>query len=87
MPRTRTSEAAQALIGSVVRRARDERHLTQRELAAALEVHPSYVANLERGRVNLTIGQLANIAETLNMGLELNLPPLPEGPIRIAAGR
>jgi transcriptional regulator with XRE-family HTH domain len=84
MPRTRTSKTAQAILGSIVREARSDRKLTQSELAARLDVNPTYITNIEAGRVNVTIGQLATIAEALNAGLELRLPLLPEEPVRIS---
>lgn len=76
MPRTATSDVASALAGRAVREARTEVGLTQADLARRLDVNASYITNLEAGRVNVTIGQLAGIAEALGTGLEISLPVL-----------
>jgi transcriptional regulator with XRE-family HTH domain len=47
-------------------------------------VNPSYVTNLEAGRVNATVGQLAHIAEALGAGLDVNFPLLASEPVRLA---
>jgi hypothetical protein len=39
---------------------------------------------VEAGRVNLTVGQLANIASALGTGLDVRLPVLSSEPVRIS---
>jgi HTH-type transcriptional regulator/antitoxin HipB len=83
MPRTATSDVAAKAVGQAIRAARQEVGLTQAGLASRLDVNPSYVTNLEAGRVNMTIGQLAHIAEALGAGLEVEFPVLAKEPIRM----
>lgn len=73
MPRTHASAIAAKVIGQEIRRARSENHLSQAELARRLDVSPSYVSNLEAGRLNVTVGQLANVASAMKLALDVNL--------------
>lgn len=83
MPRTHASEVATKVLGTEVRRARVEAGLNQVELAARLGVSRSYVSNLEAGRVNVTVGQLANIAGALKVGLEIRLQAVARQKVRL----
>lgn len=83
MPRTASSDLASRLVGEAVRRARIEAGLTQAELAKRIEASASYITNVEAGRANLTVGQLAHIADALGAGREIALPLLGKEPIRI----
>jgi transcriptional regulator with XRE-family HTH domain len=74
MPRTHTSETTSARVGLEVRRARLDEGLTQAELARRMGVKPPYVASLEAGTRNLTLGQLANVADALQRGLDITFP-------------
>jgi transcriptional regulator with XRE-family HTH domain len=74
MPRTQTSELAARLVGDEIRRARKAAGLTQLELAKRLELTIPYISNVEAGRVNLTVGQLARFADALGSDLRLSLP-------------
>lgn len=76
MPRTAASDLASRLIGREIRRARVEAGLTQAVVAERLGTSAPYVANLEAGRLNLTLGQLARVAEALGADLEIALPRL-----------
>lgn len=67
MPRTSASPAASKSFGATVRAARKERGLTQAALAQRMGVSAVYITNLEGGRVNPTIGQIAAIAAALQM--------------------
>jgi transcriptional regulator with XRE-family HTH domain len=86
MPRTATSEVATKLVGRSLRGARTEVGITQAELAARMNVNASYVTNIESGRVNLTAGELANIAQALGTGSDFQLPVLDREPIRLTPG-
>jgi len=46
------------------------------ELAKRLDLTIPYVSNVEAGRVNLTVGQLARFADALGSDLQLHLPPI-----------
>ena len=92
MPRTATSELAGRIVGQAVRTARLEASLRQTELAARLGVSPTYIANVEAGRTNLTIGQLASIARAMETEMRVRLLPVhvepepiipPPGPRRL----
>jgi transcriptional regulator with XRE-family HTH domain len=87
MPRTHASEFAAKVLGTEVRRARVQAGLNQVELAARLGVSRSYVSNLEAGRVNVTVGQLANIADALKVGLEIRLPEVARERVRLRPRR
>lgn len=50
--------------------------MTQAGVAERLGTSPSYVTNVEAGRLNLTLGQLARIAEALGTDFEVTLPAL-----------
>jgi transcriptional regulator with XRE-family HTH domain len=82
MPRTATSAVAAKVVGRNIRAARTQAGLTQAQVAARMAVNPSYVANLEAGRVNATVGQLAHVAEALGAGLDIGFPQLDTERIR-----
>lgn len=73
MPRTVASEITASLVGQEVRRARKVAGLTQAEVAERLATSPTYVTNVEAGRLNLTLGQLTRIAAALGATLNLEL--------------
>ncbi len=74
MPRTATSIDMSRRTGAEIRRTRKQLGVTQAELAGRLGVTPAYITNVEAGRANLTIGQLANIAAALGAALDITLP-------------
>ncbi len=74
MPRTTSSGAFSKAVGQEVRSARTKLGLTQAQVAGKLGVSPAYITNVEAGRLNLTIGQLAHIAAAMQVGLEVRLP-------------
>jgi transcriptional regulator with XRE-family HTH domain len=73
MPRTTRSDPTAKLVGQAIRQARHDASLTQAQLAQRLETTTPYVTNVEAGRTNLTVGQLASIADALNAILDVNL--------------
>lgn len=60
------------VVGEEIRRSRLAAGLSQAEVARRLDVSGPYVANVEAGRANLTIGQMANIAAAMGAGLEIH---------------
>jgi transcriptional regulator with XRE-family HTH domain len=93
MPRTAASQVTAQLVGAEIRRSRRELGLSQAELARRLDVSPPYVAKVEAGRANLTIGQLGNFAAALGTALDVRLQRverevvhLPETPSLSATG-
>ncbi len=81
MPRTSTSEVYSTLVGHEIRQSRLAAALTQAELARRLNVSPSYISNVEAGRANLTVGQLALIANGLGAALNISLPIIEREPL------
>jgi transcriptional regulator with XRE-family HTH domain len=69
-------DVTSARVGLEVRRARLEEGLSQAELARRMGVKPPYVAGLEAGTRNVTLGQLANVADALHRGLNITFPPV-----------
>jgi transcriptional regulator with XRE-family HTH domain len=72
VPRTAVSEVHAKVLG---RKLSDTRHalgLTQAVLAERLGVSASYISAVEAGRRNLTLGQLANIANAMRLGIDVS---------------
>lgn len=84
MPRTVSSDVTAAIIGHEVRRARKAAGMTQAGVAERLAVSPSYVTNVEAGRLNLTLGQLTRIAAALGASVEVRLPLVAIEPADVA---
>jgi transcriptional regulator with XRE-family HTH domain len=74
MPRTATSDLMAQIAGREIRRTRTAVGLTQAEVAERLEASPSYITNVEAGRVNLTLGQLSRIAAAMGADVDISLP-------------
>ena len=68
MPRRRDQELLQQ-VGRRVGQARRDRGWTQEALAEAVGIEPVTLSRLETGDRALSLTMLANIAETLGMGL------------------
>ena len=65
MPKTNTKKNDQEKIGVFIKDLREERGLTQAELANALGSSQSAIARMEKGEQNLTVAQLAKVSELL----------------------
>jgi DNA-binding XRE family transcriptional regulator len=57
--------------------------LTQAEVAERLGVSPSYLSAVEAGRRNLTLGQLANIANAMRLGIDISFIRPDGTPVRV----
>src|SRR5262249_20162121 len=86
MPRTARSDPTAKMVGEAIRRARREAGLTQAQLAGRLETTAPYVTNVEAGRANLTVGQLASIAAALNAVVDVNLRIVESAPLVVRRG-
>src|SRR3954470_7971854 len=60
----------QAEVGARVARLRDERGVSQRRLAAELELDPSALSRVESGERGLAVGELVAIAEFLGVPID-----------------
>jgi transcriptional regulator with XRE-family HTH domain len=76
MPRTNSSSLTSVVVGEEIRRARLRHGLTQAQLGTRLGAAATYVAAIERGRENLTLGSLARIADALGTALRVSFPAL-----------
>jgi transcriptional regulator with XRE-family HTH domain len=77
VPRTRRSAVHAQLVGQRMRSAREEVGITQLQLADRMGVSQPVIAALESGRGNPTVGQLAAVADALQVGLDVDFPLLP----------
>lgn len=57
----------QPALGRAIRSAREERGLSQESLAAAADLHPTWISHLESGRKNPTWATVGRIAGALGM--------------------
>jgi len=57
-------------IGTQIRKARIAQGMTLRELARRINVSPSFVSQLERNKVNASVGTLYNLVNALGMSLD-----------------
>jgi transcriptional regulator with XRE-family HTH domain len=71
MPRTAVSEIHAKVVGREIKATRSELGLTQAQVAERLGASASYVAAVEAGRHNLTLGQIANIANAMRLGVRV----------------
>lgn len=69
-----SSSIVSRIVGQQIAETRRVRGLTQAELGARLGASGPYVAKVESGRANLTLGQLASFADALDAGLDVRLP-------------
>lgn len=63
MPRT----SRQARIGKAVKAVRTAQGLTQEDLAAKADLHPTYISDVERGVRNPSWDVIARLAEGMNV--------------------
>ena len=57
----------QIVVGRNIRRLRQERGLSQEDLADEIGVHRTYMGGVERGERNLTLRSLERLAERLGV--------------------
>ncbi len=87
MPRTAVSEIHAKVVGRELKDTRQALGLTQAEVAERLGVSPSYISAVEAGRRNLTLGQLANIANAMRLGIEVSFIQPDGTPILLNQGK
>jgi transcriptional regulator with XRE-family HTH domain len=62
-------DETQPELGEAVRRLREERGLTQEQLAHAADVHATWISRLENGHLNPAWGSMRRVAAALGMKL------------------
>jgi transcriptional regulator with XRE-family HTH domain len=72
MPRTAASEIHAKVVGRKLSDTRQALGLTQAEVAERLGVSASYLSAVEAGKRNLTLAQLANIANAMRLGIDIS---------------
>jgi len=82
VPRTAVSEIHAKVAGRKLKDTRRALELTQAEVARRLGVSASYLSAVEAGRRNVTLGQLANIANAMRLGIEVSFIRPDGTPIR-----
>ncbi len=81
MAKTRYSALHTELVGQSIKQARQQIGITQAELAGRLGVSAPAITAMERGRKNMTIGQLAAVADALQVELDVSFRLLPGTPM------
>ena len=60
-------------VGFNIRRIREERNLSQEELADLAGLHRAYIGQIERGEKNIGLKNLEKIAKALNVSMKVLL--------------
>jgi transcriptional regulator with XRE-family HTH domain len=60
-------------VGFNIRRIREERNLSQEELADLAGLHRAYIGQIERGEKNIGLKNLEKIAKALNVSIKVLL--------------
>jgi len=87
VPRTAVSEIHAKVLGRELKDTRQALGLTQAVLAERLGVSASYLSAVEAGRHNLTLGQLANIANAMRLGIDISFVRPDGKPVRQGLSR
>lgn len=66
-------------VGSQVRIAREDKALTQLQLAMAVQCDPMHISRVERGRVTPSLSLLSRIAKVCGRRLVVTMEPLNKG--------
>jgi transcriptional regulator with XRE-family HTH domain len=83
VPRTAVSEVHAKVIGRKLSETRQALGLTQAEVAHRLGVSASYLSAVEAGKRNLTVAQLANIANAMRLGIHISFIRPDGTPVRV----
>lgn len=57
-------------VGQRIKEYRINKNMTQDTLAESIEVNPSFISNIERGKTKMSTETLANIARSLNVSID-----------------
>lgn len=69
MPRELSKETLLKLFGLNVKFQRMKKGLTQEELANLMNVHLTYLAKIETGKINMSLAKILEIAKALNIDI------------------
>lgn len=72
--RQRISHELRAEVGARLRRLREERHISQEEIAFAAEVTQASISNYENGRNEIPLSVLLSVCDFLGVSLYEMLP-------------
>jgi transcriptional regulator with XRE-family HTH domain len=86
VPRTAVSDVHAKVVGRELKETRQALGLTQAVLAERLGVSASYISAVEAGRRNLTLGQVANIANAMRLGIDISFIRPDGQPVRADRG-
>ena len=63
----------QQKIGKFLKHLRKNKELTQEQLAEILDVSQNYIANIERGKANMSLGKILELSKALNLKINVLL--------------
>lgn len=72
------SQALLKILGERIRGTRKAKKISQERLAELSELHPTYISNMEHGKVNASIYSFYKVATALNIPFSdlVNFPPV-----------
>jgi transcriptional regulator with XRE-family HTH domain len=63
----------QKKVGQKIKKIRQEKEMSQKQLSDLSEVERKYISNIEQGKVNLTLSTLERLADSLNKKVKIEL--------------
>ena len=57
-------------VGERIKNSRISKNITQDKLAELIDINPSHLSNIERGKTKMSTDTLANIARSLNISID-----------------
>jgi len=70
MPKKKTNTSRIDTVGEAIRSLREQKRMSQKEVAAAIEVDPTQYNRIELGKSMPTLKTIAKIAATLNVSID-----------------
>jgi transcriptional regulator with XRE-family HTH domain len=63
----------QKKVGQQIKKIRQEKDMSQKQLSELSEVERKYISNIEQGKVNLTLSTLERLADSLDKKVKIDL--------------